>query len=443
LKGTVIKTKKGLNLPISGNPSLDVDSSTAINSIALLGADFVGLKPTMMVDEGDTVISGQKLFENKKNPGTYITAPSSGIVKSINRGEKRRFLSLIIEADESLDSLKFNLNDYSKPIDLLVDTGALAYFRTRPYNRMPVPSELPSAIFVNACDTNPLSVDPHELIKLDQDLFNKGLNFIKSINDEIKIFCSFQNKDFDQSVEAVSYNQFEGPHPAGLVGTHIHFLYPVGQNRSVWTISWQEVISLGYLLQHNSLRSDKNVAIGGPNARDPKILKVKYGSNLSELTAGKILENSRVISGSVLNGHTGENVMNYLGSFDNQVSILPDESNDILFNWAMPGSKLHSKLPAFFSSLIKPKSFIFNVAMNGGNRAIVPISSYQEIMPLNILMTQLLKSLVTLDIELGEKLGVLELAPEDVALASYVCPSKYDYQSILDSNLEKMYEEFK
>jgi len=150
-----------------------------------------------------------------------------------------------------------------------------------------------------------------------------------------------------------------------------------------------------------------------------------------------------VISGSVLNGHTGENVMNYLGSFDNQVSILPDESNDILFNWAMPGSKLHSKLPAFFSSWIKPKSFIFNVAMNGGNRAIVPISSYQEIMPLNILMTQLLKSLVTLDIELGEKLGVLELAPEDVALASYVCPSKYDYQSILDSNLEKMYEEFK
>ena len=244
-------------------------------------------------------------------------------------------------------------------------------------------------------------------------------------------------------MEAVNYNQFEGPHPAGLVGTHIHLLYPVGQNRSVWTISWQEVISLGYLLEYNNLRSDKNVAIGGPNARDPKILKVKYGSNLSELTAGKILENSRVISGSVLNGHTGENVMNYLGSFDNQVSILPDESNDILFNWAMPGSKLHSKLPAFISSWIKPQSFTFNVAMNGGNRAIVPISSYQEIMPLNILMTQLLKSLVTLDIELGEKLGVLELAPEDVALASYVCPSKYDYQSILDSNLEKMYEEFK
>ena len=439
----MIKTKKGLDLPISGNPTMDLDSSTAINSVAVLGADYVGLKPTMMVEEGDTVSSGQKLFENKKNPGTYITAHSSGIIKSINRGEKRRFLSLVIETNDSLDPIKFNLNDYSNSIEFLIDSGALAYFRTRPYNRMPIPTELPSAIFVNACDTNPLSVDPHELIKLDQNLFNDGLDFIKGIDDSIKTFCSYQNNDFDQSVKGIRYNRFEGPHPAGLVGTHIHFLHPVGQNKLVWSISWQEVISLGYLLNNNCLRCDKYVSIGGPGVRDPKILKLKHGSNLTEATAGKILENSRVISGSVLNGHTGESVMNYLGSFDNQVSVLPDESNDILFNWAMPGSKLHSKLPAFISSWIKPKEFNFNVSMNGGNRAIVPISSYQEIMPLNILTTQLLKCLVTLDIELGEKLGVLELAPEDLALASYVCPSKYDYQSILNTNLEKMYEEFK
>ena len=439
----MIKTKKGLNLPISGIPSSDVDSSTSINSIAILGADFVGLKPTMMVDEGDSIISGQKLFENKKNPGTYITTPSSGVVKSINRGEKRRFLSLIIETDDSANPIKFNLDDYSSPIEFLADTGALAYFRTRPYNRMPEPNELPSAIFINACDTNPLSVDPHELIKLDQELFNSGLNFIHSLFGDSKTFCSYQNNNFDQSVDGINYNQFIGPHPAGLVGTHIHFLYPVGQNRTVWSISWQEVISLGYLLKNNQLRSTKHVALGGPNVHYPKILKIKYGSNLTEVTAGKILDNSRVISGSVLNGHIGENVMNYLGSFDNQISVLPDESNDILFNWAMPGATLHSKLPAFISNWIKPKNYKFNVSMNGGNRAIVPVSSYQEIMPLNILTTQLLKSLVTLDIELGEKLGALELAPEDLALASYVCPSKYDYQSILDTNLEKMYKEFK
>ena len=440
----MIKTNKGLDLPISGNPSMDLDSSTAINSVAILGADYVGLKPTMMVDEGDIVQSGQKLFENKKNPGTFITSHLSGVVTSINRGEKRRFISLVIEEDASIDPVKFNFENYNDHIDFLVDTGALSYFRTRPYNRMPVPSLLPSAIFINACDTNPLSVDPYLLMQLneDQDLFNVGLNFIASIDPSVRVFCSYQNKNFDQSVIGVTYTQFEGPHPAGLVGSHIHFLHPVGQNRSVWNISWQEVISLGYLLENQILRSEKLISFGGPNVHDPKILKLKYGSNLSEATAGKVADNSRIISGSVLNGHTAENIMNYLSAFDNQVSVLPNESNDILFNWAMPGSKLHSMLPAFISSWIKPNEYKFNVSMNGGNRAIVPISSYQEIMPLNILTTQLLKCLVTFDIELGEKLGVLELAPEDLALASYVCPSKYDYQSILSSNLDKMYEEF-
>ena len=196
-----------------------------------------------------------KLFENKKNPGTYITSPSSGVVRTINRGEKRRFVSLIIDTDNTLDQIQFDLNKYSNSIDFLVDSGALAYFRTRPYNRMPESSELPSAIFINACDTNPLSVDPHELIKLDQDLFNKGLHFIQAINSDIKTFCSFQDNAFDQSVQGVNYNQFSGPHPAGLVGTHIHFLYPVGQNRTVWSISWQEVISLGFLIQNQNQRS--------------------------------------------------------------------------------------------------------------------------------------------------------------------------------------------
>ena len=440
----MIKTNKGLDLPISGSPSMDLDSSTAINSVAILGADYVGLKPTMMIDEGDSVQSGQKIFENKKNPGTFVTSHLSGVVASINRGEKRRFISLVIEEDASIDPIEFNFENYNHHIDFLVDTGALSYFRTRPYNRMPIPSVLPSAIFINACDTNPLSVDPYLLMELgeDQDLFNLGLNFITSIDPSIKVFCSYQNKNFDQSVAGVTYTCFKGPHPAGLVGSHIHFLYPVGQNRSVWNISWQEVISIGYIIENKILRSEKLISFGGPNVHDPKILKLKYGSNLSEATAGKVLDNSRIISGSVLNGHTAENIMNYLGAFDNQVSVLPNESNDILFNWAMPGSKLHSMLPAFISSWIKPKEFKFNVSMNGGNRAIVPISSYQEIMPLNILTTQLLKCLVTFDIELGEKLGVLELAPEDLALASYVCPSKYDYQSILNSNLEKMYEEF-
>jgi len=439
----VINTNKGLDLPISGAPSSEIDSSTAINSIAILGPDFVGLKPTMLVKEGETVAAGQKVFEDKKNPGVYITSPSSGVVASVNRGEKRRFLSLVIDVDDSITSKLFDLNTYGSPVEFLIDSGTFSYFRTRPYNRIPDVNAMPDAIFVNACDTSPLAADPHHLIQEDLDLFNAGLSFVDSINASAKTFCSYQNNAFDQSVENIHYNQFNGPHPAGLTGTHIHFLYPVGQNRSVWSISWQEIISLGYLLKNKQLRTHKLIALGGPSVHDPKILKVRYGSNLSELTAGAIKESSRVISGSILNGRTAENVMNYLGAYDNQVSVISDETNDILFNWAMPGTKLHSRMPAFLSSWLKPKEFIFNASMNGGDRAIVPVPSYQDVMPLNILTTQLLKSLVTFDIELGEKLGVLELAPEDLGLVSYVCPSKYDYQSILDSNLEKMFEEYK
>jgi Na+-transporting NADH:ubiquinone oxidoreductase subunit A len=438
----VFNTKKGLDLPISGAPSLEIDSSTTINSIALLGPDFVGLKPTMLVKEGETVTSGQKLFEDKKNPGVYITAPSSGVVQSINRGEKRRFLSLVIETDDSIEPQKFDVDTYDSSIKFLIDSGAFSYFKTRPYNRIPSVDAMPDAIFVNSCDTNPLAVDPQHLIKEDQELFNAGLSFIDSISTKAKTFCCYQNNTFDQSVEGINYNQFNGPHPSGLTGTHIHFLYPVGQNRTVWTISWQEVISLGYLLMNKTLRAHKLVALGGPNVREPKILKVRYGANLSEMTAGAITEDSRVISGSILNGRTAESVMNYLGAYDNQVSVISDQINDILFNWAMPGTKLHSQIPAFLSSWFKPREFIFNASMNGGDRAIVPVPSYQDVMPLNILTTQLLKSLITFDIELGEKLGVLELAPEDLGLVSYICPSKYDYQSILDSNLEKMFEEF-
>jgi len=439
----VINTNKGLDLPISGAPSSEIDSSTAINSIAILGPDFVGLKPTMLVKEGETVAAGQKVFEDKKNPGVYITSPSSGVVASVNRGEKRRFLSLVIDVDDSITSKLFDLNTYGSPVEFLIDSGTFSYFRTRPYNRIPDVNAMPDAIFVNACDTSPLAADPHHLIQEDLDLFNAGLSFVDSINASAKTFCCYQNNAFDQSVENIHYNQFNGPHPAGLTGTHIHFLYPVGQNRSVWSISWQEIISLGYLLKNKQLRTHKLIALGGPSVHDPKILKVRYGSNLSELTAGAIKESSRVISGSILNGRTAENVMNYLGAYDNQVSVISDETNDILFNWAMPGTKLHSRMPAFLSSWLKPKEFIFNASMNGGDRAIVPVPSYQDVMPLNILTTQLLKSLVTFDIELGEKLGVLELAPEDLGLVSYVCPSKYDYQSILDSNLEKMFEEYK
>ena len=434
----MIRISKGLDLPISGSPSLNISDEPKVSNVGLLSNDFVGMKPTMFFKEGDRVKTGEKIFEDKKNPGVIFTSPGSGTIKSINRGDKRKFLSIEIEIDNNEDHIEFNVNQ--SLVSVLIETGLWNSFRTRPFNRTPSLDSLPDAIFVNCCDTNPLSVDPHFIIDVDQDYFDIGLDAVSKEFD-CSIYVSYQNNNFEKINSDVIYNQFSGPHPAGLSGTHISKLNPVNLNKVVWTINYQDIISIGYLIKNKTLRTSKIISLGGPSVYEPSLIRARIGGNIDEITAGKVDPKARIISGSVLHGHHSEGVMNYLGFYDSQISAIPDEVNEIFMNWLMPGSNLHSKLNVFISSFIKPKNYIFNTSIGGGNRAIVPISSYEEVMPMDILATQLLKSLVVSDTEMAIDLGMLELVPEDLALCSYVCPSKYDYSSILMDNLNKIFAE--
>ena len=437
----MIKISKGLDLPISGKPDISITDEPKISSVSLLANDFVGMKPTMLVKENDEVKVGEKLFEDKKNPGIFFTAPAGGLIKSINRGDKRKFLSIEIEISQNEEFINFDMGSSQDEIkNTLINSGLWNVFRTRPFNRTPNISSSPEALFINCCDTNPLSVDPYEIINIDKDSFDKGLETIKQLFD-CDIHLTYQNNNFDNTLSGINYHQFTGPHPAGLVGTHISKIHPVNLNSKVWTANFQDIISIGYLKKNKKIKTTKIISLGGPAVFEPSLIKVRHGSNLDEITAGKIEDNSRVISGSVLHGHESEGVMKYLGYYDSQVSVIPDEVNEIFLNWLMPGSSLHSKLNVFISSFIKPKKYIFNTSIGGGNRAIVPISSYEEVVPMDILVTQLLKSLVVSDIEMAIDLGMLELVPEDLSLCSYVCPSKYDYSSILMDNLNKLYLE--
>ena len=437
----MIKISKGLDLPISGKPDISITDEPKISSVSLLANDFVGMKPTMLVKENDEVKVGEKLFEDKKNPGIFFTAPAGGLIKSINRGDKRKFLSIEIEISQNEEFIDFDMGSSQDEIkNTLINSGLWNVFRTRPFNRTPNISSSPEALFINCCDTNPLSVDPYEIINIDKDSFDKGLETIKQLFD-CDIHLTYQNNNFDNTLSGINYHQFTGPHPAGLVGTHISKIHPVNLNSKVWTANFQDIISIGYLKKNKKIKTTKIISLGGPAVFEPSLIKVRHGSNLDEITAGKIEDNSRVISGSVLHGHESEGVMKYLGYYDSQVSVIPDEVNEIFLNWLMPGSSLHSKLNVFISSFIKPKKYIFNTSIGGGNRAIVPISSYEEVVPMDILVTQLLKSLVVSDIEMAIDLGMLELVPEDLSLCSYVCPSKYDYSSILMDNLNKIYLE--
>jgi Na+-transporting NADH:ubiquinone oxidoreductase subunit A len=437
----VIKTSKGLNLPISGTPDPIISDTPNVTSVSLLANDFVGMKPTMMVKVGDIVKRGTKLFEDKKNPGIFFTSPAGGTVKDINRGDKRKFLSVEVEVSENEDAEYFEYENTSEGLtELLINTGLWNAFRTRPFNRTPKVGSLPDAVFVNACDTNPLSVDPYFIIDQDRDDFKNGLEALTRLF-SCPIHCTYQNNNFEINVDKINYCQVSGPHPAGLSSTHISQLYPVSINKIAWTINYQDIISLGYLLKNKSLRTHKTIALGGPSVFKPSLISARISGNIDQLTAGKIDNNSRVVSGSLIYGHASEGIMNYLGFYDSIISAIPDEANDIFLNWLMPGSNLHSKLNVFSSSLLKPNKFTFNVSLNGGDRAIVPVGSYDEILPMDILVPQLLKALVVGDIEQAVELGMLELAPEDLALASYICPSKYDYCSILANNLNNLYSE--
>ena len=437
----MIKISKGLDLPISGSPINTISDEPKVSSVALLSNDFIGMKPTMLVKEGDSVKVGQKIFEDKKNIGVFFTSPAGGTVKNINRGDKRKFLSIEIEIEDNEEFISFEIGKSPDEIKKsLIDAGLWNAFRTRPFNRTPGISDTPNAVFINCCDSNPLSIDPIEIISHNKLEFDIGLDVISNLFD-CDLNLSYQNDNFDTSNDKINYYQFKGPHPSGLSSTHISKIYPVNLNRTVWTINYQDIISIGFLKENNQIRTSKYISLGGPSVYEPSLLKIRIGGNIDEITAGKVEPNSRIISGSILHGHESEGVMNYLGYYDSQISVIKDEVNEIFMNWLMPGTSLHSKLNVFLSSFIKPDKYIFNTSIGGGNRAIVPISSYEEVIPMDILVTQLLKALVVSDVDMAIDLGMLELVPEDLALCSYVCPSKYDYSSILMDNLNKLYLE--
>ena len=434
----MILIKKGLNLPISGHPDPVVSDTPTIHKAAILSNDFIGMKPTMLVKEGEKVKLGQKIIEDKKNPGVFFTSPCGGEVSSINRGDKRKFLSIEFDIDAEEESVLFDTNQ--DPKTLLIESGLFNAFRTRPFNRTPKVEDKPDRVFINACDTNPLAISPKDIIQLNEADFNSGVAFISSLFD-FDIDLAFEDDHRDYTFKNVNSTQFKGPHPAGLASTHINAIYPVNLHRKVWTINYQEVISIGYLVNNGKLRTHKNISLAGESVFNPSIVSARIGSNIDQLCAGKVNSNARVISGSVLFGHDAIDAMSYLGFYDNQVTALPNHTDDVFLNWVMPGKNIHSKLNVFLSAFKKPAKFNFNTGINGGNRAIVPVGSYEEIIPHDILMTQLLKALVVGDVEVAAELGMFELTAEDLALATYVCPSKYDYCSILMDNLNKVYEE--
>ena len=446
----MIKIKKGLDIPIAGAPAQIIEEGPAIHHIALLGEEYVGMRPSMLVQEGDWVKKGQALFEDKKNPGVMFTAPASGKVSAINRGERRVLQSVVIEIDgdeqvpfEYYEEASLNqLSDEQVQRHLLA-SGLWTALRTRPFSKTPAPNSRPRAIFVSAMDTQPLAADPQVIIAAEFDAFNHGLTILARLTEGKVHVChepgqavaSYQNAQ-------VTYNEFSGPHPAGLVGTHIHFLEPVSLNKTVWHVGYQDVIAIGKLFTHGELWTDRIVALAGPQVQQPVLLRTRLGANLSELTAGRLKEgDNRIISGSVLSGTAFSATHGYLGRFHQQVSVIREGREKELFGWVMPGRDKYSMTRTTLGHFFKHKLFAFSTDLHGGERAMVPIGNYERVMPLDILATHLLRDLLSGDTDSAAALGCLELDEEDLALCTFVCPGKYEYGPVLRDILTKIEQE--
>jgi len=442
--------KKGLDLPITGGPEQKITDGNSIKSVALLGADFVGLKPKMAVSEGDKVKLGQILFSDKKNPGVNFTSPGAGVVKAIHRGEKRALLSVVIELDGNQQEsfAKYAEADLAgltpeQVKENLLNSGLWTSFLTRPYGKIPAIDAVPSSIFVTAIDTRPLAADPAVIIQERAADFANGLVVISKLSGGKTYLCKASGASIT-GVQGVDSAEFSGPHPAGLPSTHIHFIDPVHISKFVWHIDYQAVIAIGSLFTTGQLNVERVVSLAGPTVNNPRLVRTRVGANLEDLTAGELQNvDNRLISGSVLYGHEASGPMAFLGTYSLQVSVLKEGRDREFFGWIVPGKDKYSALNVYVSSKDRKdnRQFPLTTDKNGSNRAIVPVGVYEAVMPLDILATPLLKAIVVGDTDTAQSLGCLELNEEDVSLFTFVDPGKHDFAPVLRANLNKIEKE--
>lgn len=448
----MIQVKRGIDLPIEGVPRQDISPAASLSSVAILGGDFHGMRPSMAVREGDRVEVGETLFEDRKTPGVSYASPATGRIAAINRGAKRTLLSVEVDIEDEATEVPFmertaSLSTLSREsiVEQLIASGLWVALRTRPFSRVPSPSEIPRSIFVTAMDTSPLAADANLIIAGRSADFAFGTEVLAHLTEGPVFVCMNPDgpaPDVDQ--DRVRLERFQGPHPAGLAGTHIHFLDPVDAQKTVWSIGYQEVIAIGRLFSEGILDLRRVVALGGPGIKHPRLVETRIGASIVDLLLGEFGEHGdkrlRAISGSVLSGHQTVGALAFLGRLHTQITVLMEDTERKLFGYLTPGLDKHSVFPIYLSHWLGRRSN-FTTTSNGSPRAMVPVGTYEKVMPLDILPTQLLRALLVGDIDTAIGLGCLELDEEDLALCTYACPAKYEYGPVLRSMLTTIEKE--
>ncbi len=441
----MIRIRQGLDVPIAGAPVQAIEPGPAAREVALLGDDYVGMQPSLAVQVGDRVSLGQVLFADKRNPGVQFTSPGAGQVTAIHRGAKRKFESIVIglggEGEETFPVPR-SIPGRDEVQNILITSGLWTALRMRPYSKLPPPGSVPHAIFVTAIDTNPLAADPAIVLTGKEDQFKHGLRIVSHLTNGTVYLCRRPGAAIPGGdEERVAVQEFRGPHPAGLPGTHIHFLDPVSEKKMVWYVNYQDIVAIGHLFLTGRLSVERVISVAGPAVDRPRLVRTRIGAGTADLAGARDTAGDpvRVISGSVLSGRTAEGSHAYLGRYHHQVSVISDARRRSFLGWIGPGWGKFSIKPVYLSALRGGgHRFPLTTSSEGDPRAIVPIGMYEKVMPLDLMPTALLKAIVVGDTERAQELGCMELDEEDLALCSFVCPGKTDFGSSLRDVLTRI-----
>ncbi|MEE1087384.1 MAG: Na(+)-translocating NADH-quinone reductase subunit A [Bacteroidaceae bacterium] len=438
----LIKLRKGLDVNLKGKAALETVSVKCPGEYALVPDDFTGMKPKVVVNEGDTVLAGDALFVDKKHPEVKFVSPVSGTVTLVERGDRRKLLSVRVKSDGKQQSREFDVKGDIKAV--LMESGMFAFFRQRPYDVVANPEDKPKAIFVSAFNSMPLSQDFSYVVKGQEEEFKAGIKALSAIAKVNLGINVAQSKTFLNDVPNCEITVFDGPAPAGNVGVQINHVDPINKGEVVWTIAAEEVIFVGRLMKTGRVDLTRTIAVAGSEVKKPAYATIKVGQKLDTLLQGQISDEAslRIINGNVMTGiKTSKD--GYLAAHATEVNVIPEGDHaDEFMGWIMPRFNTFSTHRSYLSWLFgKKKEYVFDARVKGGERHMIMSGEYDKVFPMDIFAGYLIKAIITGDIDRQEALGIYEVAPEDFAIAEFVDSSKLELQRIVREGLDILRKE--
>lgn len=444
-----VKLKKGLNIRIAGQAEKSIEKFINPILYAVKPTDFPNLIPKLNVRAGEKVLAGSPLFHDKKRPEILFTSPVSGKVISIDRGDQRKLLEIVVEknGEEFIDFGKVEINSMNSEFvkKVLQISGLWPAIRQRPYHIVAKPSDIPKAVFVSAFDSAPLAPDYNFILENSSfSEFRSGITALSKLAGKpVNLVLNGQGQQADvlQNLNDANIHYFSGPHPSGNVGVHIHHLDPVNKGEVVWYVNFQDVFTIGRLFEEGRYRPEKIIALTGSEVLKGQYYRVTAGASISEFIRDNVKPGHlRFISGNVLTG-TRLKPDGYLGYYDSQFTVIPEGDYSEFFGWIKPGLDKYSFYRIFASKFFPRKSYRLDTNLHGGERAFVLTGKYEQVVPMDIFPMQLFKAILAEDIDNMENLGIYEVAEEDLALCEFICPSKIEIQSIVRKGLDLMIRE--